>query len=260
MRIKLYVVDLEIPGRVKRWGLGLGIPVTVLLAGGAIAYAAGLVTWTDGQTLKSADLNANFTLLQGEIAAIQQQSANVPSGTIQAYGGTVDGNPGDQLSDGGAAVNLPPTGWLLCNGDQFNGFSSTYAALYAAIGTNFGGNSGSQAFNLPDLRGRFVRGLDNGAGVDPQGSSRLVGSVQVGATALPSAGFTTNTAGGHTHGLRSFSGGALDEGNQYAASWLNYNDTSTFQTQEAGDHFHTVLGGDAETRPVNLALNFIIKL
>jgi hypothetical protein len=62
--MKVVVVDLEIPPRVKKWGLRLGIPLVILLGAGAAAYAAGLVTWTDGQTLTAADLNNNFTQVQ----------------------------------------------------------------------------------------------------------------------------------------------------------------------------------------------------
>jgi hypothetical protein len=58
---------------VKKWGLRLGIPLGVLLGGGAVAYAAGLVTWTSGQVLTAADLNSNFSQLQSQITALQGQ-------------------------------------------------------------------------------------------------------------------------------------------------------------------------------------------
>jgi C1q domain len=67
MNVKVVVVDLEIPPKVKKWGLRLGIPLAVILGGTAVAYAAGLVTWTSGQTLTAADLNANFSALQNQI-------------------------------------------------------------------------------------------------------------------------------------------------------------------------------------------------
>ena len=68
MKIKVYVIDMEIPARIKRWALGIGIPAAMVLGGGAIAYAAGLVTWTSGETLQAADLNNNFSYLQSEIS------------------------------------------------------------------------------------------------------------------------------------------------------------------------------------------------
>jgi hypothetical protein len=81
MKLAVVVVDLEIPPRVKKWVLRLGIPVAVLLGAGAIAYAAGLVTWMDGQTLTAADLNNNFSQLQSEITAQQAQIAALLSGS-----------------------------------------------------------------------------------------------------------------------------------------------------------------------------------
>lgn len=57
-----------------------------------------------------------------------------------------------------------PNGWLLCNGASL-ARTGTYADLFAAIGTTYGG-SGSN-FNLPDYRAMFLRGLDEGRGIDP---------------------------------------------------------------------------------------------
>lgn len=71
------------------------------------------------------------------------------------------------------AMNTPPTGWLKANGAAVS--RSTYAALFAAIGTTFGAGNGSTTFNLPDLRGEFLRGWDDGRGVD---SGRSFGSLQ----------------------------------------------------------------------------------
>ena len=76
MKLKMVVVDFEIPARVKKWGLRVGIPAAVLLGGGAIAYAGGLTTFTDGQTLHASDLNANFTALQGQIMSPVNSNMN----------------------------------------------------------------------------------------------------------------------------------------------------------------------------------------
>ncbi len=62
------------------------------------------------------------------------------------------------------AMTAPPTGWLECNGAQLS--RTSYAALFAAIGTTFGAGNGSTTFHLPDLRGEFVRGWDHGRGTD----------------------------------------------------------------------------------------------
>ncbi|MEM4655271.1 MAG: phage tail protein [Thermosphaera sp.] len=71
------------------------------------------------------------------------------------------------------ATSSAPTGWLKANGAAVS--RSTYAALFGVIGTTFGAGDGSTTFNLPDLRGEFIRGWDNGRGVD---SGRAFGSFQ----------------------------------------------------------------------------------
>lgn len=62
------------------------------------------------------------------------------------------------------ARNTPPAGFLAANGAAVS--RTTYARLFEALGTTFGVGDGSTTFNLPDVRGNFIRGWDNGAGVD----------------------------------------------------------------------------------------------
>ena len=71
------------------------------------------------------------------------------------------------------ARTTAPDGWLECNGQAVS--RTTYADLFAVIGTTFGVGNGSTTFNLPDLRGEFIRGWDNGRNVDP---GRTFGSFQ----------------------------------------------------------------------------------
>lgn len=71
------------------------------------------------------------------------------------------------------ARNTAPTGYLKANGAAVS--RTAYATLFAAIGTTFGAGDGSTTFNLPDLRGEFIRGWDDGRGVD---SGRAFGSYQ----------------------------------------------------------------------------------
>jgi phage-related tail fiber protein len=71
------------------------------------------------------------------------------------------------------ARNTAPTGFLKANGALVS--RTTYAALFASIGTTFGAGDGSTTFALPDMRGEFPRGWDDGRGVD---SGRAFGSAQ----------------------------------------------------------------------------------
>ena len=66
-----------------------------------------------------------------------------------------------------------PEGWLMCNGSTVS--RSTYAGLFNVIGTRYGAGDGRTTFTLPDLRGEFIRCLDNGRNLDP---GRGLGSVQ----------------------------------------------------------------------------------
>ena len=62
------------------------------------------------------------------------------------------------------AGSTVPNGWLLCAGQTVS--RTTYANLFAIIGTTYGAGNGSTTFHLPDLRGRVVAGLDNMGGSD----------------------------------------------------------------------------------------------
>ena len=82
--------------------------------------------------------------------------ANNPAGTVQYFANTT-----------------APIGYLECNGQSVS--ASTYPELFNAISYNYGG--GGANFNVPDLRGEFVRCADDGRGVDP---ARGMGSFQQG--------------------------------------------------------------------------------
>jgi hypothetical protein len=87
----------------------------------------------------------------------------VPTGTVHAYADNVI-----SANNGGV-----PFGWLVCNGAAVQ--RVRYRRLFDVIGTAFGAGDGSTTFNIPDLRGEFVRGWDAGRGVD---TGRVFGSSQ----------------------------------------------------------------------------------
>lgn len=72
------------------------------------------------------------------------------------------------------ARNTAPAGWLKANGSVVS--RTTYAALFAAIGTVFGAGDGSTTFQLPDMRAEFPRGWDDGRGIN---SGRIFGSLEL---------------------------------------------------------------------------------
>lgn len=71
------------------------------------------------------------------------------------------------------ATATVPAGYLEYNGQAVS--RTTYATLFAVVGTTYGAGDGSTTFNLPDLRGEFIRGWDHGRGVD---SGRAIATYQ----------------------------------------------------------------------------------
>lgn len=91
----------------------------------------------------------------------------------------ITGQPRDVGQIAAFAMNSAPAGWLECDGSAVS--RTTYSTLFARISTTFGEGDGSTTFDLPDLRGEFVRGWDNSRGVD---ADRVFGSAQSG-TSVP---------------------------------------------------------------------------
>ncbi|MDR6357421.1 microcystin-dependent protein [Pseudomonas psychrotolerans] len=135
---------------------------------------------------------------------------------------------------------------------------SAYAELFAALGTAHGPGDGFTTFNLPDLRGEFVRGLDDGRGVD---KSRMLGSAQDGQNQEHSHNGRTATAGAHSHSYMNTDtaltrSSGLSGGNDFTDRDSYYN------TGINGDHSHALTidsSGGNEARPRNVALLAIIK-
>ncbi|WP_353620520.1 tail fiber protein [Pseudomonas sp. MWU13-3659] len=91
---------------------------------------------------------------------------------------------------------LPPPGYLKANGAQVS--RTTYAELFAAISTFGGAGDGSTTFNVPDLRGEFIRGYDDGRGVD---ANRALGSIQYSQNLSHTHIGVTDTIGSHSHAV-----------------------------------------------------------
>lgn len=155
-------------------------------------------------------------------------------------------------------VNTPPAGWLKRNGAALS--RTTYAALFAVIGTTFGAGDGSTTFNLPDDRANVDRGWDDGRGLD---SGRAFGSEQTGQNASHTHTGTTDSSGSHTHGPAA--GGTFMTNGGNNLTWgggpgtnFGYNGLTT----SAGAHTHTFTSassGGTEARMRNRAYLPIIK-
>lgn len=163
--------------------------------------------------------------------------------------------PGIVLPFAGATA---PTGWLLCNGQAVN--RTTYAALFSALGTAHGTGDGSTTFNVPDLRGEFIRGLDGGRNIDP---GRTLGSKQKGSMVpLDSSGILqsyimqANSAQITSPGDVALSRDRLGldyDGTTYPNTYITWLNSTNDQLPETGGFY------SAQSRPRNVALNYIIK-
>ena len=233
------------------------------------ANTANSTATTANTTANTANTTANSALSTANAAT---STANTALSTAQAL------NPTGMVI--WVAMSNAPAGFIKANGAAVS--RTTYSALFAAIGTTFGSGDGSTTFNVPDLRGEFIRGWDDGRGVD---SGRSFASVQAqsyqshdhtGSTAgagTHSHSGSTNTAGNHVHSINATTDLFTEEDDNFV-SVRDGNFSFTYNTNSAGDHAHsfstnsvgdhahsftTNASGGTETRPRNVALLACIK-
>ncbi len=162
-----------------------------------------------------------------------------------AYSGEVP--PGAVVS---FAMIEPPPGWLVCDGSVLNSVDDVdYIPLYNTIGNTYGGTSGED-FNIPDLRGEFVRGWDASRGAD---SGRSFGSWQ------------DWDPGRHYHSIKRISYNYIPHGHYWtyhhphsAGDTSDYTIRSTlayYQQSDGNWNWSTTNDG----RPRNVALQYCIK-
>jgi microcystin-dependent protein len=202
----------------------------------------------------SADTPSNDTLaaiasLKRETAGLRQQLAlrEDPIGTVVAFAG-----PPDRI----------PQGWKLCNGEALN--QQAYPDLYRTLQRTWGGSG--ENFNLPDLRGTFLRGVDQGRSITPSEVGRALANLE--SSAIQDH---THIDTGHHHSQTHL---FQVSRRQYAGTGSSINapadsDTGGQRDTESGTANLTgarpIVGAQLgvaadETRPVNVAIHWIIKV
>jgi microcystin-dependent protein len=222
-------------------------------------------------------VNGDFLqVLSGSIQFNSTIPGGIPTGAIVPY-----------------AANSAPSGWVICDGSLYGRTAldpSPQPNLFGVIGTTYGAGDGLTTFAVPDLRGMFVRGFDNGRGLDPL---RVFGTTQ--ADAFKSHNHSGNTGLFNATHVHSFSGTTGVDSPDHVHAYTSVNASGNVQPFSSGtpvnviktptvaqntggantrhthtysgttssggsDHQHTIASdGQTETRPQNVAMNYIIK-
>lgn len=138
--------------------------------------------------------------------------------------------------------------WFLCNGQEVN--RNTYADLFAIIGTSFGAGNGVTTFNLPDYRGKFLRGLGGDSAADiyttqAEGVPNITGNFTTGRTTSAFTGSFYQVA---DYGQTNFSGGSGMGGQNTRTVGIDASRSSS------------VYGASSHVTPINQAINYFIKV
>lgn len=157
----------------------------------------------------------------------------IPSGMVQAF-----------------ARATCPIGWIKADGSAVS--RTTKECLFLAIGTSHGRGDNSTTFNVPDYRGRFLRGVSEGSGLDPDANSR---------TAMATGGNTGNAVGSvqgdvfgsHSHSYTNYP--------SYNLGSIGADANNPSRGNFGGGANGTTSGasGGNETRPKNANVVFCVK-
>ena len=233
------------------------------------------ITVQDRKAIRFRDTsNSNFVAIRAPDDAASDITLTLPSS---------DGNADDVLQSDGSGnlsfVALPqavptgsvhmmatttaPSGYLKCNGAAVS--RTTYSDLFDTIGTTHGAGDGSTTFNVPDLRGEFVRGWDDSRGVDSGrsfGSSQSDQNKQHNHTATATS-TSTVTDPGHIHDIEytnSHSGdGVIEESGVGLSGTEPTLSATTGITVSTSTSVSIANDGGSEARPRNVAMMYVIK-
>lgn len=210
--------------------------MTAKLARGLFGLRSSPNTWSGIQTFEAMPILNVTAVKAGDIVnwqtlqAILAAGVKIPSGVISGYAGTT-----------------PPAGWLWCNGSLYS--RTTYADLFAAVGTKWGAGDGSTTFGVPDSRNRTLWGAN---------SASVVG--QYLAAGLPNIS-------GYFYGRGDFVVGTLvTNGAFYNGSNFNRNDSGAGAGHDSpaialsAQRSSSIYGASETVRPPLFQILMIIKV
>lgn len=239
--------------------------------------AGSVAVTVDGTVTKSGLAGAIYDARVASLALVQPPGVipSGPSGYAVKHGLALDANAlASAIFSGGTlpagsltayAGSSAPTGWLLCDGAAVS--RTTYADLFAAIGTTFGTGDGSTTFNLPDLRGRAPIGAGTGDASDATahtlGSKSGTETVTLNTTQIPAHAHSitdpghkhTDDAGGTGFVVQKTGLGtlAIGAGSDYVVETRTGSATTGVTTGNLGG------SGAHSNMPPTLAVNWIVK-
>ncbi|XLQ20013.1 MAG: tail fiber protein [Candidatus Moraniibacteriota bacterium] len=156
----------------------------------------------------------------------------------------------DSLSAGTVnayATEVCPPGWLEADGAEAS--RTAYPDLYAVLGDMYGDGDGSSTFNVPDYRGRFLRGWDHGAGLDPDAASR--GDRGDGTTGDAVGTTQDDEFASHDHDFQ-----LHDAENDAAGTTTGYKKEGVYNWKPT---MTTQATGGSETRPTNVNVLYCVN-
>jgi len=208
-----------------------------------------LVT-SDAQNIIQNSLTTPYIDVSGNVCSSIPVPGNVnilPVGTIIPWAGSI------------AAIQTAPAGFRWCNGQAVS--RASYSGLFAVIGTTYGVGDGSTTFNLPDIMGRTIVGVDSMGGVSP--ANRITQWSTAPATWGGTFGQDAHRQSGaemapHSHPFTAYINGVKGfSGNSTTAPRDSPNNGTTGSAGGNGDG--SGLGAPSNVVQPSIALGYIIK-
>jgi microcystin-dependent protein len=222
-------------------------------------------TQVSGKYLRSDGTNATLASIQAaDVPTLNQDTTGVAA-NVTGVVAIANGGTGQNAADTAFSALCPtgiilpfagvtaPTGFLLANGQAVS--RTTYAALFAVIGTTYGPGDGSTTFNVPNTQGVFLRGA----------GTQTINNASTGNIAITYSGTRGTTQGdqfqGHFHNFTSYNGGLYgNSGSPGTYNNINASNLGTFDvTSPKSDGVNGTPRTGSETRPANITVTYIIK-
>lgn len=249
----LYLTQTQISANLTDAEPGAGLNKVPLAVVNAYSSPSGVATlsilvinFPIGET---AVFTGATTLAAGVSGAVPAPAAGSATRSLRADGTWVETS--DLLPPGMVApfaTATAPTGWLVCDGTAVS--RTTYQALYDVVGIIHGYGDATSTFNLPDYRGRFLRGLDTTGTVDTDVASRTAANTG-GVTGANVGSVQADALKAHTHGSQLWQapGGGTTALQSAGGSTDGYGNSGAVNSPNSG----------TETRPKNAAVLYCIK-